>query len=147
MTEKVSEKKVIGRNVAIALGIICIILAVGLVVADSQISSLNDTVNLAKSTIWVNSQTVSQSAGSYTKWTFSASYAGYVEVDVESATVNNTYVEMSWYYIYGIAYDKTVNGSTRTLFPVLPTVSIQIDVGNRNLINGTTEMVTITYYY
>jgi hypothetical protein len=70
MTEKVIEKKVIGRNVAIALGIICIVLAVGLVGAianytsiingkdntiaskDSEIASLNSQIVDKTNTIY-----------------------------------------------------------------------------------------------
>jgi predicted PurR-regulated permease PerM len=216
MTEKVSEKKVIGRNVAIALGIICIILAVGLVGAiavytpmindknntidslnsevtsrdntiaslnsqiitknntisslnsqiasedntiasdnlqisslNSQVSSLTDTVNLANSMTWVNDQTVSQSVSSYTYWTVSASYAGYVSVDVLSSTTTKTYVEVIW-YAYGVSYDSgqiSVGVSGTAVFPILPCSSIEIIVGNTNISNGATETVTITYYY
>jgi cell division protein FtsL len=189
MTEvekKVVEKKVVSRNVAIALGIIVIILAVGLVgaianytsiisgkdntiatqnseIADknstitslnSQISSLSDTVNLAKSTIWVNALNISQSAGSYTNWTFSANYSGYVSVYVRSSTTSNTYVEVIWSYAIPycyclILYDNKIPVGTSGgvyFFPVLP-AGIEIIVGNTNLSNGATETVTITYYY
>jgi len=200
MSQK-QEKKVVGRNVAIALGIICIIVAVGLVgeianytsiisgkdttiaskdsqigslnsqittkdntissldsqiaSKDSQISSLNsqvsdltDTVNLAKSTTWVNDQTVSQPASSYTYWTVSASYAGYVSVWVHSSTTDNTYVRVI-YSSHGVNYDNqiTVGTSGTAVFPLLPSSNIEIRVGNSNWFNGATETVTITYYY
>jgi cell division protein FtsL len=184
---KMSEKKVVGRNVAIALGIICIILAVGLVGAvanytsiitskdntisslnsqiatkDSQISSLNSQItnlqnqvndlnsimNLEKSTVWVDDQTVSQPAGSYTYWTFSAGYAGYVSVWVQTSTTDNTYVRVIW-SSHGVNYDHsiTVGVSGTAVFPILPTSSIEIRVGNSNLFSGATETVTITYHY
>jgi hypothetical protein len=78
MTEKVNEKKVVGRTVAIVLGIICIVLAVGIVGAivnytsiiisgkdstiatqNSQISSLNSQIVAKNSQIsnlqkWLN---------------------------------------------------------------------------------------------
>jgi len=169
-----SEKKVVGRNVAIALGIICIILAVGLVEAIAnytsiisgkddtitslnsqivsltiQVSDLNDTVNFHKSAFWVMDHTISQSVHSYTYWTFSASYAGYVSVVVLSSTTTNTYVEVIW-NAYGISYDSgqiTVGTSGTAHFPILPSSSIEIRVGNTNLFNGATETVTIIYYY
>jgi len=182
-----SEKKVVGRNVAIALGIICIILAVGLVgvVAnytsiisskddtisslnlqitskDSQISSLNSqianlqnqvndlnsVINLEKSTVWVDDQTVSQPAGSYTYWTVSASYAGYVSVWVQTSTTDNTYVRVIW-SSHGVNYDEsiTVGVSGTAVFPILPASSIEIRVGNSNWLSGATETVTITYHY
>ena len=84
-------KKMVGLNVAVALGIICIILIVGLggVMAyyvsihhhtnsdyDSLTSLstyLNNIVYLADSTVWVNDTTVTQTASNYTSWYFSAS--------------------------------------------------------------------------
>lgn len=132
--------KVVGRNVAIALGIICLILiaALGVVAymsyspttglqsqlnqlqdtyntyvashhhTDSEYDSLNSqntnlqnqvndltsTLNLAKSEVWVTSQTVSQPAGTYNFWTHSTTYAGYVRVSVESSTTDKTYIEV-----------------------------------------------------
>jgi predicted PurR-regulated permease PerM len=174
MSEQKPEKQVVGRTLAIALGIICIILAVGLVGAvayytsiisgkdgtiaslnsqidllNSQMANSNDIVNLAKSTVWVNSQTISQSASSYTYWTpaFSANDAGYVSVNVQSSTTTNTYVEVIW-SADGISYSNTITVGTSgtAVFPVLPS-TIEIEVGNTNLINGATETVTITYYY
>jgi uncharacterized protein YoxC len=202
-----SEKKVVGRNVAIAFGIIIIILLVGLVgvVAnytliidgkdntittnnsqilaltnqlnqlqtwldgnrtyyqnqvvskDSQITSLqnqvNDltnTVNLAKSTVWVDDQTVSQPASSYTTWTpaFSASYAGYVSIWVQTSTTTNTYVRVI-YSAYGVNYDHQIGVGTggTAVFPLLPCSTIEIRVGNSNLFSGATETVTVTYHY
>lgn len=209
MNEK-QEKKVVGRTVAIALGIICLILAVCLVgtianytaiingkdstiankdsqistlhsqIADkdntisnldsqissknSQISSLNsqvislqnqvndltNIVNLAKSVMWVDDQTISQPAYSYTHWTpaFSASYAGYVSVWVQTSTTTNTYVRVI-YTAYGVNYDNQIGVGTggTAVFPILPCSSIEIRVGNTNLFTGATETVTITYHY
>jgi uncharacterized coiled-coil protein SlyX len=196
-----SERKVVGRNVAIVLGIICIILVVGLIGAvtnytsiikgkddtiaslnsqitekdntisslnlqiatrDSQISSLNSQIaslqnqvsdlnsiiNLEKSTVWVDDQTVSQPANSYTYWTFSASYAGYISVMVHTSTTTNTYVQLIW-STPGIYYDHTitVGAGGEAAFPILPSSSIEIRVGNTNWVNGATETVTIIYYY
>jgi len=187
MSEK-QEKKVVGRNIAIALGIICIILAVGLVgavanytsiisgkdstiaslnsqitVKDSQISSLNSNnnilqnlmnglngiVNLTRSDTWVNSETISQPSSSY--WSFSTNaviYAGYVSVWVQTSTTTNTYVRVI-YTAYGVNYDNqiVVGTSGTAVFPLLPSSSIEIRVGNSNWINGATETVTITYHY
>jgi len=169
----VTEKKIVGRNVAIALGIICIIMAVGLVGAisnytsiisgkdntiaskDSQIASLNsqvsdltNTTNLAKSATWVDDQTISQSAYSYTYWTFSASYAGYVSVWVHTSTTTNTYIRVI-YTAYGVNYDNQIGVGTggTAVFSLLPCSSIEIRVGNTNLISGATETVTVTYHY
>jgi len=202
-----SEKKVVRRSVAIALGIICIIFIAGLggvmayysmVVNDknttygsyvsshshtdsdynslqsaynnyvsshshtnseydslssqntnlqNQVNDLTGIVNLAKSTIWVNQQTVSQPAGSYSEWTFSATYAGYISVVVYSSTTSNTGVRVI-YSSHGASYDNQIGVGTggTAVFPILP-ASIHIRVGNSNWLNGATETVTVTYYY
>jgi Flp pilus assembly protein TadG len=200
-TETKSEptpKKVVGRNVAVALGIICVILIASLAVViymayspdvststtslQSQINDLNSTynsyvsahthtndeynslnsqntnlqnqvnnltslLNLTKSDVWVTNQTFSQPAGTYTGWTHSATYAGYVKVNVESSTTDSTYIEVIW-SAYGVNYDYNlpVGSSGTGVFPVLPS-SVEVRVGNSNALNGATETVTITYYY
>jgi len=166
---KVSEtkpKKLVSRNVAVALGIICIILValiayftvVGISAQNSynnlqnQNNQLQNIVNLANSTVWVNDQTVSQPAGglgvSYTTWSESASYAGYVSIDVLSSTTSKTFANVV-YSAYGVNYNDQVNiGTSGTAyFPVLPSSTLTVEVGNGNLVNGATETVTITYYY
>jgi hypothetical protein len=169
----VSEKKIIGRNVAIALGIMCIILAVGLigVVANytsiisgkdnaitskegtisslnSQVANLTDIANLDKSKVWVNHHEISHEAGYETYWTFSAIYAGYVSVDINEDNTTTTYVR-AIYSAYGVKYDNqmdVVAGGT-AVFPILPSSGIEIRIGNTNLLIGANETVTITYHY
>lgn len=174
-----SEKKTVGRNVPMALGITCIILAVSLIGAvsfyESQVSSLNskvsdlaEIVSLDESTVWVNNTAVTQTANNYTSWFFWANYAGYVSVNVQSSTTNDTYVRVV-YSTYGIDYDNTITVGTSgtATFPVLPVILIymtpsingsslpinateyyiEIRVGNTNLVNGANETVTVTYYY
>jgi hypothetical protein len=98
-------KKMVGRNVAIALGIICIILvaSIGITIRyytmtindkDGTITNLNDIINLANYTVLANNQTVTQTAGNYTSWTFVANVTGYVNVVILSSTTNNTYVRV-----------------------------------------------------
>jgi hypothetical protein len=168
-----SEKKVVKRSVAVALGIVCIILAVSLVGAfayyipivnndNNTISSLTSIVSLANSTVWVNDETVSQGAGAYTNWTFSASYAGYVSVFIQTSTVSGTHVQVvySWYGVrYGVKFNQdssygvnfnqeiTVSAGSSAVFPLLPSSSITVGVGNGNILSSATETVTITYYY
>lgn len=150
-----SEKKVVGRTVAIALGIICVILAVGLVgavvVYTSQIATLTDIINLAKSSVLASSQTVSQGANSYTIWTFSVDYAGYVSVlleDFEPTRTDNAGVEVI-YSSHGVSYYDhiTIGVGATAVFPVLPTSNLIVKVGNGYWFNGATETVTITYHY
>ena len=120
----------------------------------NQVNDLTNTLYLDNSTIWVNDQTVNQTAMGYSYWTFSPSYAGYVSVNVLSSTSDLTYVRVI-YSSLGVSYDnKTYVGSGGTaVFPVLPTNlvpmawGIQIGVGNSNLDYGATETVTVTYHY
>jgi hypothetical protein len=120
----------------------------------TALANANAIVNLQVSTIWVNSQTVGQDSGgfgiSYYYWTFSASYAGYIVVNVHSSTTTSTAIQVI-YNAYGVNYNTqftNIGTSGVRVFPVLPTSNIQIGVGNGNLLpGGATETVTITYYY
>lgn len=114
----------------------------------SQNTNLNNIINLQDSTVWVNDQTVSQPASSYTVWTVSATYAGYVSVLVQSSTVAGTHVE-AIYSSNGVNFNQeiTVNAGDTATFPILPSSSIQIGVGNGSILNGATETVTVTYHY
>jgi hypothetical protein len=82
---------------------------------------------------------VSQPAGSYTNGTpaFSASYVGYVTVQVFTSTTDKTYARVI-YSSHGVNYDNQIGVGTggTTVFPVLPTSSIDIKIGNSNWLNG-----------
>jgi hypothetical protein len=114
----------------------------------NQVTDLNDTVNLAKSIVWVDDETVRQPANSYTSWTFLASHAGYVSVWVQTSDAPNTRVRVI-YSSHGVDYDNEIGvGSSGTaVFPILPSSNIEIRVGNHNLVSSATETVTITYHY
>lgn len=195
MSEQKPERKVVGRTVAIALGIICIVLVVGLVGAiadytlaindkndtisslnsqiadkDSQISDLNSQVsnlqnvtsylakipNLEESTIWVNNQTISQHAGDFTSWGFTANYAGYISVSIKNSSSPTTYIRVM-YSSHGVDYDSnpacTSIGTNGTrVSPVLPASSITILIGSKIPPGGTgnstvTTTLSITYHY
>mgnify|MGYP000683943339 CR=1 FL=1 len=113
----------------------------------NQVNELNKIVNLGKTRVLVDHVTVNQPAGSYVYWRFPVDYAGYLVVTVHTSTTTNTYVRVIW-SSHGVNYDETIRvGSGGTArFPVLPG-TIEVRVGNTNLINGATETVTITYYY
>ena len=160
MSEQTSGKKVVDRNVAIALGIICILLAVVLVGTvvyyqsrDSQIQTLTsqnnelqDIVFLEKSTIWVN-ETFSNPAGYYSYWTRTADYAGFVLVDIQISNTTDNYVQVI-YSSHGVNYDNKIDvvagGGAR--FPILPSTSIEIRVGNTSPV-ASSKTLTIIYYY
>jgi hypothetical protein len=118
--------------------------------ANARIASLQSQIaelgNLTTSTVWVN-QTVSQQAGAYTTWSESASYAGYVSIQVSSST-SNTYANVT-YSSHGVSYNTQTNiGVNGTAyFPVLPASNIKVTVGNTLTTGTATENVTVTYYY
>jgi len=171
MSVQTSEKKVVGRTVAIGLGIVCIVLLVGLVGAilvyssiiddkNNKISDLNQQItslslqvadlasiaNLSKSIVWLNFENVSIQAGYENVWTFISTYAGYVSVQVFSLTADDIYVRVN-YHSHGVHYDNQINvgmGGT-AVFPVLPATT-QISVGNPSM-TAATATVTIIYYY
>jgi hypothetical protein len=127
-----SEKKMVRRSVAIVLGVICIILAVGLAGAfayyvpmvndrNSMIANLNDTVNLAKSTVWIQNATAWPEGGNQ----FSASYCGYIKVDINctlSPYVSHPLARLTvrvTYATLGISYDdnQTIVTAGSAFFP------------------------------
>ena len=130
-------------------------LSVNLTAANNQITSLQNQVdmltaiaNLTASTTWVNNQTVvNQPAGSYTTWSESASYAGYVSITV-SSTTSITFANVT-YSSHGVNYNVQTNVGTNgtAYFPVLPTSNVTVAVGNGLSTGTATQTVTITYYY
>jgi hypothetical protein len=171
---EIKPKKMVSRNVAVALGIICIILAVSLVGAfayyvtvmnseivdrdntisqlnsqiatlNNQINDLNATVNLAKSTPWVTDLTLNSFS---TGWgTFAhANYAGYVSVVASSSSAFNVSVELSYSMPNGISYDRTayIIHGDSAWFPILPS---EVKVTVFNLSPYAPVTVSVTYFY
>ncbi len=114
----------------------------------SLYEELSNITNLTVSTVWLSDQTISQSAGTYTSWTESANYAGYVSITVLSSTTSSTYANVV-YSVDGVNYNNPVSVGTNgtACFPVLPSLSITVEVGNGNVVSGATETVTIIYHY
>jgi hypothetical protein len=113
----------------------------------NQIDALNGIVNLTAHSVWINNQTVSQPAGSFTTWSEAADYSGYGSIAILSTT-NTTFANVT-YFSHGVNYNvQTIVGTNGTaFFPILPSSNITIRVGN-GLTSGTsTETVTITYFY
>ena len=114
-----------------------------------EYSDLNDTVHLRKTEIVVDNLTVSEPAGSYYTKMLSLQYAGYITVDIESSTTDNTFVEVI-YTSYGVYYENKIiiigyRGIVQ--FPVLPSEKIQVNIGITNLSGNATQAFTITYHY
>lgn len=114
----------------------------------NQVNSLTSIANLTASTTWVNNQTVTQPAGSYTTWSQSASYAGYISITVSSPTTSSTFANVT-YSSHGVNYNVQTNVGTNgtAYFPVLPTSNVTVAVGNGLSTGTATQTVTITYYY
>jgi predicted PurR-regulated permease PerM len=175
-----SEKKTARRSVAIALGIVCIILLAGIGGAmayytmtindkntkydaltnyknqletwlagnitdlQNQVNDLNDTLNLGKSTVWIQNATAWPEGG----YQFSASYCGYIKVDLISSiygpipaipiTVRVMYATL------GIAYDdsQTILTAGSAFFPILPCNNTVVKISYL----PSFDSVTITYY-
>jgi hypothetical protein len=160
-----SEKKMVRRSVAIALGIVCILLIAVLTYflimgfspsnsnLQNQVNDLTNTLNLGKSKTWANAQSLGQSADALSYDVFSPDYAGYVSVyllDFEPTRTDSANIEVVW-SSHGVNYDSgrvaLAVGAT-AVFPVLPTSHLEVRVGNGYLFgNGANETVTITYYY
>jgi hypothetical protein len=149
-----SEKKMVSRNVAIVLGIICVLLVaiiayfsiIGISAQNSynnlqnqnkqlqanntnlqnEINNLTDALNLQESTVWVDGGTVNimNSPPTYEE---NASFAGYVAFQVSTQNNVSAEVEVS-YFSHGVNYaNSIVVGSSGTaVFPVLPSSSISI---------------------
>jgi Flp pilus assembly protein TadG len=151
------ETKVVSRNVAIALGIICIILVVGLLgvfefyismindkndkisslnsqvsFLGNQVNDLSNTADLNKSTVVMNDVTLRNMPNSSitADQIFDASYSGYVSVTVYSSTSDQTTLRGSWGINFEMSYYKQENiGSTGTLvFPVIASPTSWITV-------------------
>jgi hypothetical protein len=141
-------KKTVSRSVAVALGIICILLAVILTIVVLYYIPIT---NLTQSTVLVDTANISQDASAYTYYTFPISNAGYVSVQLLNfgpTRTDSAYVEVD-YLSHGVNYDNKIwlhVGDTGD-FPVLPTSNLEVRIGNGYLTNGATETVTITYYY
>jgi len=161
-------RKTVNRNVAIALWITCIILVAGLGLTlgyyaiminnkDNTIANLTEKADFTNFTVLADNQTVIQTAGNCTSWTFTANFSGYVRVLVWSSTTNNTYIRVtynatipSWYTFSDAKtnyqtvfspegaweyyqYDNQVNvgnASLNQIFPVFPWLNQGPPYGN-----------------
>jgi len=118
---------------------------------DTNITNLNVLLGLNDSAVWVNNNTVSEPVArlgmAWYNWTFPASYAGYVSINVSSASAESW--AHSEYSAYGVNFSDQIDVGTNgtAYFPVLPSSNITVGVGNGNPSSGATQTVTITYYY
>ena len=157
-----SEEKIVMRRLLISLALICVFLAACLVGSITlftfEINDKNQIINLQKSTILINNQTVSE-VGSYNyPWYFVMNYTGYVSVQVYNSTASNLMVEMTEYSWWNYDQQVFLHSNGIAYFPVLlGNIEIRIRAEeiiplydpNSGLVIGpiTNETITITYRY
>jgi hypothetical protein len=170
MIEQKPEKKIVSRTVAIALGIICVVLAAGLVVAimnyTSQVNDLSSILNLEKYQVWIDNINFSQRAN------FSSpvccrllKYEGYIVAGVSyqappTSAIGNVYINCTWVHFImgqlGANYNEqepVLWSGESFVFPVSASSIANITVGNtfpENYSNPSAlynQTVTITYWY
>jgi len=166
---RMSEKKMVGRSVAIILGIICIALIACLGIAlayynsyvdnhhntddsydylQNRVNDLNNIINLRKQNTWVIYQIIYLTVGGAADFPpFSADYVGYVNVTVQGAT-SGVHIIINGTAQNGILFqnDESLMGAAETDIPILSCPSVHVIIVNEG--NQTTTLtVTITYNY
>lgn len=165
------------RIVVFALGIICIILVVGLLISiadyttinslNRQISSLNSQITNLQNIITSLNETLTNLNDTVnlakTKILVSttivsqpANHYYYWNITAKYAgyisvnvqsSTNNTYVE-AVYSAYGVDYDNLkFVGTSGTMVFPILPANFQVRVGNTNLASGANETVAIVYHY
>jgi len=113
MIEQKPEKKGVRRTVAIALGIICIVLAVSLieVIADlslqisslnSKVNNLNSIVNFSRQETWFGSKTLTLNPNQNFSDGFYAPLSGQLRVVGHTQpTLQGIWTNLTWAVLYG----------------------------------------------
>ncbi len=119
----------------------------------SQVSSLQSTVNtqnsllsLSTSITEANQVTINQAAGGISTITsFTAGYAGYIEISGTSTTTNG-YIQVtdSW-YLGGNPTNYSIGTGATIDVAVLPG-TITVSFGNNNISNGASATITVIYH-
>jgi hypothetical protein len=169
---KIDEKKVVGRNVAIALGIVCIVLTAALFVfyventnLQDQVNNLNAIINREKivSEVLLNNKTYSLSPNENVSEWFYTPHSGDLKVECNMEPKNlDVWVNASWsvyfsptglYQVYPVPFIGNSNGNyIEAEFPVVSfgrysVPNIGVTIGNNSPDTTTTVNVTITLYY
>jgi hypothetical protein len=115
----------------------------------NQIRNLTDIVNLHEDIVFMNHYDVNQPAGSYNHWIFpNIEYTGYLTITIHSSTTPTAYARVV--YTYGETtweLRKTLGIAGSADFPVLPTASIEVGIGNTNVYDPAAHDVSIVYTY
>ena len=112
-------------------------------------NDLVDIMNLSKEQVYLDHSTINQQAGSYTGWTLNdVRYAGYITVIVYSSSSSNTYAEVL-HNSGGSSWDlkHTIGTSGSAIFPILPASSVEVRLGNTNLVSPASHTISIIFNY
>jgi len=172
---KANERKVVERNVAIALGIVCIILIAGLgglvvfytsLVGDrdstvsslksqnanlkDQVGTLRNVTNLKVMNVIADNQTITGDQNGEYYWHFDATCSGYVSVMVHDSTDNPTNVLVA-YTNFGDEYlvQKGISTNGTAAFPIMASTVdwCTVGVSIHFSTHYSSATVTVTYYY
>jgi hypothetical protein len=118
---------------------------------DNTIQNLTNITNLADSVVWFDHHTFSQGASHYSTSNFSAEYAGYVSVTLNSfgpIPTDGANIKVI-YTSHGASYNNVVEifANQTATFPILPANLVYLDVGNNYYVGSATETITATYMY
>jgi hypothetical protein len=173
---KVNEKKVVGRNVAMALGIVCIVLAASLVGTiivfylentnlQNQVNNLNAIINGEKivAEVWLSNKTFNLNPKENVSEWFLTPHSGNLKVECHMEPGNpDVWVNVSWsvYYYPGGLYQVYPapfidNANIYYIEEEFPVVSfgqgvipnVGVTIGNNSTDTVTTVNVTMTLYY
>ena len=166
--------KVVNRNIAIALGVICVVLIAGLTGAvinytgiindkdsqiqtltnqiidkNSQISNLTDIVQLRKVTILDANRPVTLTPNSVFTIPYSTPYAGIIKIDFSATSpiyfaIGTNHVNATYTRYPYGSADTTPRGS---FYAAVFPGNTSVQIFNPNLFLGVTATVTVTYIY
>jgi hypothetical protein len=173
MSEKKPEKKVVSRTVAIAIGIVCIILVASLIGATmriisymNQVNDLNRIVNFQKTVFWLNNNTININPNQNVTENFYAPLSGNVKVvGYVNPPTSGIWTNLTWWVAYGSTFTPTYSYHSSpspyvdnwfsnyfeeeypiTSFPQGYPTTVMFEIGNRGTEPVTVNLtITLTY--
>jgi hypothetical protein len=114
-----------------------------------QVRNLTDILTLQKHHVLLNHYDVNQPAGGYNSWAFTTiNHTGYLRITIHSSTTATAYARVVYTYNGTTwALSKTLGTAGTADFPVLPSSSIEVGIGNTNTYDPAAHDVSIVYHY
>jgi type II secretory pathway pseudopilin PulG len=114
---------------------------------NTEVDEFMQIINLEKSDVLQENLTFIQNPGDTITFQYAKQYAGYLEVLVNSTSIN-TFVTVQ-YDAFDFNFDETqvVGRSGLAVFPLLPSDEIDVIIGNQNFLQDATITIQITYHY